>query len=210
MTSTNTIEPDTAFAIYFAMGIDRSLAKLPGAIQAELGHTVSIKTLERWSSHHGWQRRIQEIERERTDRQVANYLEEAPTVTAKAMQALESTIDLSNRLVTQATLLNELKIKNIDDLGKVSKLLTDATKLVEVLQGRPTERVEQVSPARQETGERAALAAALEKLAKRESSENGPPAARHIDFDDNPSTAPVIDGNYIEVNRKVSDPGVRM
>ena len=201
MTSTNTIEPDTAFAIYFAMGIDRSLAKLPGAIQAELGHTVSIKTLERWSSHHGWQRQIREIERERMKRQVAKYLEEAPTLTLKALQALDSTIDLSNRLGTQASLQNDLKIENIDDLSKVSKLLNDATKLVEVLQGRPTESVEQVRPAQQETGERAALAAALEKLKVRQIAEN---EARGIPDIDNPAAddrAPVIEAFFTEVNQ---------
>ncbi len=197
MTSSNTIQPDTAFAIYYAMGPKRSLAKLVGAIGVELGLTVGLKTLERWSSLHGWQSRIAEIEQERAALQVAKYIEEAPSITAKALNALDTTISLVDRLLSQAKLAEHLEIKSLSDFKIVIDLLINATKMAEVLQGSVSDRVETRRPISPDYDAREHLNRAIQNANQTESGPIVDATPQDIDINDGRSNAGVIVPNKI-------------
>lgn len=54
MTTRLTITPDAALVRYLAQGPGRSLTRLHAELIAE-GHSVHVKTVQRWSHRHDWQ-----------------------------------------------------------------------------------------------------------------------------------------------------------
>lgn len=195
-----------AFELYLAMGTGRSIKKLVEAMRVQTGQEHKYKKLEAWSSRHGWQARIKEVERESEAAGVAEYIAGAPLATAKALQAIGSVMNLAESLMHKAAANKDIEIKSVDDLAKVGKLINDAAKLAEVLQGRPNSRSDITGAVAVDHDERRALADALAKLETKRIAEN---EARGIPDIDSPGTnvhGAVIDANYTEINQPVSDP----
>lgn len=64
-----------AFDRYWRLGARRSIERLRGVLEQE-GDGPSIRTLYSWSSDFGWQRRINELEREASVADREAYIEE--------------------------------------------------------------------------------------------------------------------------------------
>jgi hypothetical protein len=202
-----------AFELYLAMGTGRSIKKLVEAIRVQTGTVHKYKKLEAWSSRHGWQARIIEAERESEAAGVAEYIAGAPLATAKALQAIGSVMNLAESLMLKASANREIEIKSVDDLAKVGKLINNAAKLAEVLNGRPDARAEFVAtgvPGVHRSPEKLAIDGALAKLNERGITDLDGNPVQHIG---NPAVndhGRVIDAIFTEANQPVSDPGVRM
>lgn len=54
MARQTTITPDAALVRYLAQGPGRSLTRLHAELEHE-GHSIHVKTVQRWSHQHGWQ-----------------------------------------------------------------------------------------------------------------------------------------------------------
>jgi seryl-tRNA synthetase len=133
---------------------------------------------------------------------MAKYLESAPTVATTAATAISSIMRLAESLMLAAATNKDLKIKTVDDLAKVGKLINDAAKLAEILQGRPADRIEHISaPAAQSTGEAAALGAAMAKLEDRAKAESEAKQTQDVDSETPAGNGPVIDAEFVEVNQ---------
>jgi hypothetical protein len=202
-----------AFELYLAMGTGRSIKKLVEVMRVQTGQKHKYKKLEAWSSRHGWQARIKEAERASEAAGVAEYVAGAPLATAKALQAIGSVMKLAESLMLKASANKDIEIKSVDDLAKVGKLINDAAKLAEVLNGRPDTRAEISAtdmPCVHQSPEKLAIDGALAKLNERGITDLDGNPVQHID---NPAVndhGRVIDAKYTEINQPVSDPGVRM
>ncbi len=86
------IEPDTAFTRYQALGPRRSLQLLADTLAAD-GEPVPLRTLEGWSARYGWQVRVAAIEgaeRGRVDEEIAEARADAAIRDWRVAEALKA------------------------------------------------------------------------------------------------------------------------
>jgi hypothetical protein len=124
------------FAVYYQMGLERSLEKLAD-YATELGLKVSAKTLKRWSSDFGWQARLAEMDektRQKTEDKVVEPVVEMNlrhVTLAKALGGLASAalMDLRGRLVEVSA-------------GETARMLEVSQKMERLAVGEVTDRTE--------------------------------------------------------------------
>lgn len=71
---------ERAFDLYLKLGPDRSLAELARLLRSDPGRASlrrapSLRTLENWSTRHGWQKRVAEVERKEREEAERQHLE---------------------------------------------------------------------------------------------------------------------------------------
>ena len=124
------------FAVYYQMGLERSLKKLAD-YATELGLKVSAKTLKRWSSDFGWQARLAEMD-EKTRQKTED-------------KVVEPVVEMNLRHVTLAKALGGLASAALMDLrgrlgevsaGEAARMLEVSQKMERLAVGEVTDRQE--------------------------------------------------------------------
>jgi hypothetical protein len=204
-----TVDHLHAFDLYLGLGPSRSARKTAEALAAEIGRTVSFKTVEAWVTRHDWVSRVEAIEREREAATVAGFVAGGPVAAAEALRAIGAVMRLAESLMVKAATNETLAINSVDDLAKAGKLINDAAKLAEVLNGRPVARAENVAsgvPGVHRSAEKLAIDGALAKLNERGITDLGGNPAQHIEIEPNADNAAVSDADFVDVDQVVSEP----
>lgn len=92
------------FLAYFNLGTERSLERLRQEV-GKMSVSVTLRTLERWSSKYNWTERVQAMDQEVTDKAEEIAIKQATAKKSDILTAVKNTMIAYNRELVRGNLI---------------------------------------------------------------------------------------------------------
>lgn len=127
--------------LFYGMGPDRSLARLPEyASSAGQKDVPSYKTIRRWSAEQKWTERVRALDAEAVARQTVRAIDTAVEINSRHAVLAQARQNVAAQVI-RGFQQNPAKLAEVS-LGEASRVMSEATKDERMAAGLATERSE--------------------------------------------------------------------